>query len=745
MTNKSLSIFCFSLLLTITFYAGSLYAGDVTIIDSRHYSNIFGEIRNFRIFLPQGYFENPQKKYPVIYYYHGWSQRYFGSTSPDEGVDRGNDNNGDNIANFVAAHDIIVVKPDGYNRSPGEEYYLRPYNVSPVETYRQYPQYFPELINFIDAHYNTIADRNHRAISGLSMGGFMSFWIGGKYPQLISAIGNFCGSTEFEVGPENFPVEYRHLDMYNNYTGINVRLNYGNEDFIRYYHRDMNKVWTQVLDNYEYKIYKAAHSTCGLGEMFEFIMKTFENPPGKPVKWDHIDVYPEFSVWDYNVSSDRDVPGFTILENVDQQGFRCSVRQYLPDGELLPFVSLSVITPPVYEKNTLYTVNDIDINSIKATSYSLKSDNSGRLSIYFNGKIHEIGINKAGDKPNICIASLTYGNMGLALLNRDITLKIKLLNKGIVKGEGIKATLSATRKSASVPVAEADYGTIASNEIAESKTAFTFHVKSDSIEIEKFLLTIKDKNDNVWKAFIEVPLIRDLPELKEIEIADGRTVTVAKEGVSTETVVLGSGNGDGVANPGESIVVLVKDMDKLWRTNLVVSDKYVNPFGINIRKSDNWGSYDHVGGSAKYSVPVISSDCPDDHVIDFIAEYWLPDNPNHIIKQGKIRLKVTGKDTTPPELQWVRIPGDNVLQAKIYDGSRIQNVKAKLILKNTPDKYFEVELKDDGRNGDKTENDNVFSYKIPEQKFGLYNIEITATDSFGNVMTNKSPDIFVLH
>ena len=60
-------------------YTANLFAGDVTIIDSRHYSNVFGEIRNFRIFLPPGYFENPQKKYPVIYYYHGWSQRYFGS------------------------------------------------------------------------------------------------------------------------------------------------------------------------------------------------------------------------------------------------------------------------------------------------------------------------------------------------------------------------------------------------------------------------------------------------------------------------------------------------------------------------------------------------------------------------------------------------------------------------------------------------------------------------------------------
>ena len=94
-----------------------------------------------------------------------------------------------------------------------------------METFRQFPIYFPELVNYIDANYKTIADRNHRAISGLSMGGFMSFWIGGKYPHLLSAIGNFCGSAEFVVGPKDFPVEYRHLDMYKNYAGMNVRLN----------------------------------------------------------------------------------------------------------------------------------------------------------------------------------------------------------------------------------------------------------------------------------------------------------------------------------------------------------------------------------------------------------------------------------------------------------------------------------------------------------------------------------------
>ena len=197
------------------------------------------------------------------------------------------------------------------------------------------------------------------------MGGFMTYWISGKYPQLFSAAGNFCGSAEFEVGPKDFPVEYRHIDMYKNYGGMKLRLNYGDKDFIRGYHEDMNRIWPRIMDNYEYKIYDAEHSTCGLGEMFGFFVKTFENPPAKPLKWDHIDVYPEFSVWDYTVSSDRNVPGFTILENVDKRGFRCSVREFLPDGELLPFVNLSITTPPLYEKNQSYLINDVDTTDFK--------------------------------------------------------------------------------------------------------------------------------------------------------------------------------------------------------------------------------------------------------------------------------------------------------------------------------------------------------------------------------------------
>ena len=212
---------------------------------------------------------------------------------------------------------------------------------------------------------------------------------------------------------------------------MNLQLNYGDKDFIRGYHRDMNRIWPHIMDNYEYKIYDAKHSTCGLGEMFGFFVNTFEHTQKKPLKWDHIDVYPEFTVWDYKIISDRIVPGFTILENVDKRGFKCSVREFLPDGEIMPFVNLLITTPAVYEKNQLYIINDVDTKRLKTSQKTIRSDNSGRLEIFINGSTHEIGINKKADKPNICITAVEIENMNWATQKKDVSISIKLLNKGL--------------------------------------------------------------------------------------------------------------------------------------------------------------------------------------------------------------------------------------------------------------------------------------------------------------------------
>jgi hypothetical protein len=54
-------------------------------------------------------------------------------------------------------------------------------------------------------------------------------------------------------------------------------------------------------------------------------------------------------------------------------------------------------------------------------------------------------------------------------------------------------------------------------------------------------------------------------------------------------------------------------------------------------------------------------------------------------------------------------------------------------------------LNDSGIDGDKAESDNVFSKKIPEQKFGFYRVVIEAIDSFGNILNEEAADNYLLH
>ena len=131
-----------------------LLGADASVLDRTHESEVFGETRNYRIFLPPDY-ETSGKRYPVVYFFHGHSERFNRAAKDYDITGYG----GDTIAAFVAKNDLIVVRWDGYNpRTPGENY-VRPYNIGPVETERQFPLYFPELVAHIDATYRTIADR----------------------------------------------------------------------------------------------------------------------------------------------------------------------------------------------------------------------------------------------------------------------------------------------------------------------------------------------------------------------------------------------------------------------------------------------------------------------------------------------------------------------------------------------------------------------------------------------------------
>ena len=53
---------------------------------------------------------------------------------------------------------------------------------------------FPEVVKFMDSRYRTIANTQGRAIAGLSMGGFHSFYISINNPKTFGYVGLFSAA-----------------------------------------------------------------------------------------------------------------------------------------------------------------------------------------------------------------------------------------------------------------------------------------------------------------------------------------------------------------------------------------------------------------------------------------------------------------------------------------------------------------------------------------------------------------------
>lgn len=64
-----------------------------------------------------------------------------------------------------------------------------------------------------------------------------------------------------------------------------------------------------------------------------------------------------------------------------------------------------------------------------------------------------------------------------------------------------------------------------------------------------------------------------------------------------------------------------------------------------VRASDDWSSYDYVGASAKYSLPLIKPDCPPGHVVHALARVLIPNKPNHVFRFAPIEFPVVAADS----------------------------------------------------------------------------------------------------
>ena len=91
---------------------------------------------------------------------------------------------------------IIFVCPDGKN----SWYWDSPKN----KDYRYETFVSSEMINYIDKHYKTIADRRGRAITGLSMGGHGALWNAIRHKDVFGAAGSTSGGVDIRPFPKNW-------------------------------------------------------------------------------------------------------------------------------------------------------------------------------------------------------------------------------------------------------------------------------------------------------------------------------------------------------------------------------------------------------------------------------------------------------------------------------------------------------------------------------------------------------------
>lgn len=129
------------------------------------------------VYTPPGYQNDRSRRYPVLYLQHGWGEDETAWTNQG----RANLIMDNLIAEGKSKPFIIVMTYGMTNVITPRAGGLRNFDIKPFQTVL-----LDELIPYIDANFRTIADQGHRAMGGLSMGGFETHTITLARPDVFS-------------------------------------------------------------------------------------------------------------------------------------------------------------------------------------------------------------------------------------------------------------------------------------------------------------------------------------------------------------------------------------------------------------------------------------------------------------------------------------------------------------------------------------------------------------------------------
>ena len=188
-----------------------------------YWSTYTEKMRRCHVYLPAEYFTNPTKKFPVLYLQHGMGENEYGWAEQGHTAQIL-----DNLIAEKKAVPCIIVMDNGLNANrPGEQGGFggprpqRPQGAQGAGPRGQRPQgapgqagprrggfggfggfsegfknvLFNDIIPMVEKNYRVIADPQHRAYAGLSMGGMQAREITLANPEKFAYVGSFSSGS----------------------------------------------------------------------------------------------------------------------------------------------------------------------------------------------------------------------------------------------------------------------------------------------------------------------------------------------------------------------------------------------------------------------------------------------------------------------------------------------------------------------------------------------------------------------
>ena len=172
-----------------------------------------GKLRRVRVLLPKNYETDTDRRYPVVYFHDGQNvfyskEAYVGhSWKVIPAIKRNPD-----ISRMI----VVAIDNDGMQRM--NEYSAWKYKESNIPGMQfggkgiEYGEFVMDVVKpFIDQEYRTLADREHTAMIGSSLGGNITQFLGLEYQDQIGCLGVFSSANWLHQEAFNRYIERKNL------------------------------------------------------------------------------------------------------------------------------------------------------------------------------------------------------------------------------------------------------------------------------------------------------------------------------------------------------------------------------------------------------------------------------------------------------------------------------------------------------------------------------------------------------